>query len=403
MAYLLDGNQVGFPDPSLAEDDGFLAVGGSLEPLWLLNAYYMGIFPWYDDEEGHPYWYSLDPRMVLLPTDFRCSKSLTRLLRSRRFEVRVDTCFREVMERCASVPRPGQSGSSWISRNFIDSYCRLHEEGFAHSFETFQDGQLVGGLYGVSLCDYFSGESMFHTVTDASKVAFAKLVEFAELHGFRFIDAQQPTRHLESLGAKPIPREEFLKLLESNDTQKSYRGRWKSNTVVLLIGGNQGDRIGLLVRAMIEIANRIGVVSLASSIYETEPWGFEAEQNFMNQALVVDTDLSAEEVLKEALAIEKDLGRVRPSEDKSPLSVLHSSFSVKKYSSRPMDIDLIFYNNAVIETPELQLPHPRMHLRRFVLKPLAQIIPDFKHPKLLKTISELLAECPDSSDVKEYF
>ena len=403
MAYLLDGNQVGFPDPSLAEDDGFLAVGGSLEPLWLLNAYYMGIFPWYDDEEGHPYWYSLDPRMVLLPTDFRCSKSLTRLLRSRRFEVRVDTCFREVMERCASVPRPGQSGSSWISRNFIDSYCRLHEEGFAHSFETFQDGQLVGGLYGVSLCDFFSGESMFHTVTDASKVAFAKLVEFAELHGFRFIDAQQPTRHLESLGAKPIPREEFLKLLESNDTQKSYRGRWKSNTVVLLIGGNQGDRIGLLVRAMIEIANRIGVVSLASSIYETEPWGFEAEQNFMNQALVVDTDLSAEEVLKEALAIEKDLGRVRPSEDKSPLSVLHSSFSVKKYSSRPMDIDLIFYNNAVIETPELQLPHPRMHLRRFVLKPLAQIIPDFKHPKLLKTISELLAECPDSSDVKEYF
>ena len=403
MAYLLDGNQVGFPDPSLAEDDGFLAVGGSLEPLWLLNAYYMGIFPWYDDEEGHPYWYSLDPRMVLLPTDFRCSKSLTRLLRSRRFEVRVDTCFREVMERCASVPRPGQSGSSWISRNFIDSYCRLHEEGFAHSFETFQDGQLVGGLYGVSLCDFFSGESMFHTVTDASKVAFAKLVEFAELHGFRFVDAQQPTRHLESLGAKAIPREEFLKLLESNDIQKSYRGRWKSNTVVLLIGGNQGDRIGLLVRAMIEIANRIGVVSLASSIYETEPWGFEAEQNFMNQALVVDTDLSAEEVLKEALAIEKDLGRVRPSEDKSPLSVLRSSFSVKKYSSRPMDIDLIFYNNAVIETPELQLPHPRMHLRRFVLKPLAQIIPDFKHPKLLKTISELLAECPDSSDVKEYF
>ena len=355
------------------------------------------------DEEGDPYWYSLDPRMVLMSGDFRQSDSLTRVIRSKRYEVRIDTCFREVMERCATVARQGQESGSWISDNFIKAYCRLHDEGFAHSFETFHDGKLVGGLYGVSLCDYFSGESMFHTERDASKVAFARMVDFAAAHGFRFIDAQQPTSHLASLGAKPMPREEFLSMLESNDLKKTYRGRWKSNTVTLLIGGNEGDRVSLLMQAIIEIASRIGTVSAASSLYETEPWGFEAEQNFLNQALVVDTDLSPEEVLKEALAIEKDLGRIRPSEDKNPFSAPNPPFSVKKYSSRPMDIDLIFYNNDIVDTPALQLPHPRMHLRRFVLQPLAQIMPDKIHPKFRKTISQLLAECTDEGVVKEYF
>ena len=385
MAYLLDDDQVGFPDPRLAESDGFLAVGGTLEPLWLLNAYYMGIFPWYDDEDGDPYWYSLDPRMVLKPQDFRLSRSLERTIRSKRFEVRIDTCFREVMERCAAVERPGQTAGSWISGNFIEAYCRLHEDGFAHSFETFLDGKLVGGLYGVSLCDFFSGESMFHTERDASKVAFARMVDFAAAHGFRFIDAQQPTSHLASLGAKPMPREEFLSMLESN--------------VTLLIGGNQGDRVSLLMQAIIEIASRIGTVSAASSLYETEPWGFEAEQNFLNQALVVDTDLAAEEVLQRALEIEKDLGRVRSE----PSDIQNSKFIIHNYTSRPMDIDLIFYNNDIVDTPALQLPHPRMHLRRFVLQPLAQIMPDKIHPKFRKTISQLLAECTDEGVVKEYF
>ena len=395
MPYLLFNNRIGFPDPRLAESDGFLAVGGTLEPLWLLNAYYMGIFPWYDDEDGDPYWYSLDPRMVLFPENFRLSKSLERTLHSHRFEVRVDTCFREVMEHCASVERPGQKAGSWISPNFIEAYCRLHEEGFAHSFETFQDGELVGGLYGVSLCDWFSGESMFHTVTDASKVAFAKLVEFATMHGLRFIDAQQPTPHLASLGAKPIPREDFLALLEKNDFGRTYRGRWRNNTVVLLTGGNQGDRISLLMKAIVEVSQRIGIVSMASPVFETAPWGFEAEQNFLNQALVVDTDLSATEVLHRALEIEKELGRIRP-EGQSPDGEKH-------YASRPMDIDLIFYNSDIVDIPELQLPHPRMHLRRFVLKPLARIIPLYKHPKFGKTMTQLLEECTDEGDVKEYF
>lgn len=396
MAYILDDEQVGFPDPRLSEDDGFLAVGGSLEPLWLLNAYYMGIFPWYDDQAGHPYWYSLDPRMVLLPGEFRCSQSLARLLRSGRFEVRVDTCFRQVVEACAGVQRTGQDGT-WISPRFIDAYCEMHRQGFAHSFETFLDGQLVGGLYGVSLCDYFSGESMFHTVRDASKVAFARMVNFAAMHGFRFIDAQQPTRHLESLGARPMPREDFLSLLENNDIDKTYRGRWKNNSVVLLIGGNQGERVVLMMQAIALIAQRIGTVSVVSSLYETEPWGFEAEQKFLNQTLVVDTDLDAQSVLEAALAIEQELGRVRPTGDADWQS------DDRTYASRPIDIDLIFYNNDVVQTPSLQLPHPRMHLRRFVLQPLAQITPDLMHPKFGKTVRQLLDECTDQGEVKEYF
>lgn len=396
MAYLLDDEQVGFPDPRLSEEDGFLAVGGGMGPEWLLNAYYMGIFPWYDDDEGSPYWYSLDPRMVLLPGEFRCSKSLTRLLRSGGFEVRIDTCFRQVVEACAGVKRPGQDGT-WISPRFIDAYCELHRLGFAHSFETFQDGRLVGGLYGVSLCDYFSGESMFHTVRDASKVAFARMVNFAAMHGFRFIDAQQPTRHLESLGARPMPREDFLSLLENNDIDKTYRGRWRNNSVVLLIGGNQGERVVLMMQAIALIAQRIGTVSVVSSLYETEPWGFEAEQKFLNQALVVDTDLDAQLVLEVALAIEQELGRVRPAGGADWQS------DDRTYASRPIDIDLIFYNNDIVQTPSLQLPHPRMHLRRFVLQPLAQIIPDLMHPKFGKTVRQLLDECTDQGEVKEYF
>ena len=394
MAYLLDKEQVGFPDPRLSEKDGFLAMGGSLEPLWLLNAYYMGIFPWFDNADGDPYWFSLDPRMVLKPKDFRCSDSLRRVIRSGRYEVRVDTCFRTVMEQCAAVERPGQGPTSWISKNFIESYCRLHELGYAHSFETFMDGKLVGGLYGVSLCDYFSGESMFHLERDASKVAFARMVNFAALHGFRFIDAQQPTKHLASLGAKPIPREKFLEMLEKNDIDKTYCGRWRSNSVAMLLGGNQGDRVALLMKAIEQIAKRIGIVSVASSIYETEPWGFEAEQNFMNQAVVVDTDMKADEVLHEVLQIEKELGRVRSEQ---------AGGGVKQYTSRPMDIDLIFYNGDIVETAELQLPHPRMHLRRFVLEPLKQIMPDYIHPKLKKTVRQLLKECDDKGVVKKFF
>lgn len=400
MIYRLDDNQVGFPDPRLSEPDGFLALGGGMTVEWLLNAYYMGIFPWYDDGGGTPYWYSPDPRMLLFPGEFRCSKSLQRTVRLGRFEVRIDTAFRSVIEKCSAVKREGQDAGSWISEQFVEAYCELHRQGFAHSFETFQDGELVGGLYGVSLSDYFCGESMFHIVSDASKVAFARMVEFAQLHGFRFIDAQMYTPHLASLGAREVNREDFLQMLDHQDINKTYRGSWKSNSVVLLLGGNQGDRVALLVRAIAEISKRIGTVSLLSSMYETEPWGFEAEQNFVNQAVVVDTEMTAQEVLAEALMIEKELGRVRSEEFEDGRLF---GIGKRSYSSRPIDIDLIFYNSEIVDTEDLQLPHPRMQERRFVLVPLNEIIPTFQHPKFRKTIGQMLAECEDKGEVKKYF
>ena len=160
------------------------------------------------------------------------------------------------------------------------------------------------------------------------------------------------------------------------------------NRVALLIGGNQGDRRRLIEQATVLIQERIGTVAALSSLYETEPWGdFETEgggrkpENFLNQALLVDTSLNAHEILCEALSIEAALGRVRPT-TAHPL----------KYHSRPMDIDLIFFNDEVIDTPDLTIPHPRMHLRRFVLEPLAEIMPDYRHPLLKKTVKEMLHE-----------
>jgi leucyl/phenylalanyl-tRNA--protein transferase len=206
MIYQLDPDYPGFPNPEEAEPDGLVAIGGDLEPLRLVNAYASGIFPWYG--EGEPLlWWSLDPRMVLFPDEFRYSKSLRRVVRSGKFEVRLDARFEEVMRSCAQVDRTAQGqDSTWITEAMVEAYVRLHELGFAHSFETYCADELVGGLYGVSLGPFFFGESMFHTMTDASKVAMARLVEFCREHHFRLIDAQQQTAHLASLGARPIPR-----------------------------------------------------------------------------------------------------------------------------------------------------------------------------------------------------
>ena len=169
------------------------------------------------------------------------------------------------------------------------------------------------------------------------------------------------------------------------------------NNVALLIGGNQGDRRALIKQATELIQQSIGTVALASRCYETEPWGDfgeEAPQKFLNRALLVETPLSAHEVLEEALLIETILGRMRPpqSTTHNPLPATHYPLPTRKYSSRPMDIDLIFFNDEVIDTPDLQIPHPRMHLRRFVLEPLAEIMPEYRHPVLGKTIKEMLDE-----------
>lgn len=224
MIYELDPDYYGFPDPEEAEPDGLVAIGGDLSPQRLINAYCQGLFPWYS--EGEPImWWSLDPRMVLFLDEFRCSKSMRRLVRSGRFEVRIDTCFEEVIRHCAQVEREGQDGT-WITPEMIEAYVQLHQLGVAHSFETFREGRLVGGLYGVSVGQIFCGESMFHTETDASKVAMVHLVEFCRQHNFRLIDAQQETSHLASLGARPIKRTDYLAILGSLDFSKTLLGSW---------------------------------------------------------------------------------------------------------------------------------------------------------------------------------
>lgn len=192
---------------ALREPNGLLAMGADLSPARLLAAYRQGIFPWYS--AGDPIlWWSPDPRMVLVPSEFHCSRSLGKKIRSGTFELRVDSAFREVMQHCAATPRAGQAGT-WIQPEIIDAYCELHRLGYAHSVESWDAGDLVGGLYGIQLGRAFFGESMFAHRTDASKVALAQLVEILNRLNVELIDCQQATGHLASLGAKPVPRDAF--------------------------------------------------------------------------------------------------------------------------------------------------------------------------------------------------
>jgi leucyl/phenylalanyl-tRNA--protein transferase len=197
--------------PAGSEAPGLLAAGGELTTARLREAYGKGVFPWYS--EGQPIlWWSPDPRMVLFTSEFKVSRSLRKTLRhfilDRRCEIRIDTAFRRVIGACAATPREGQAGT-WIVPEMIDAYCDWHAEGTVHSVETWIDGQLVGGLYGINLGRMFFGESMFSHRTDASKIATAALVCFCRAHGIALIDCQQRTQHLASLGAREIPRADF--------------------------------------------------------------------------------------------------------------------------------------------------------------------------------------------------
>jgi len=201
-----------FPPVSkaLRSPNGLLCAGADLSPGRLLDAYSQGIFPWFS--EGDPIlWWSPHPRMVLFPDELRITRSLRKRAAGDRFETRVDTAFEQVMRECAA-PRDGQGGT-WILPEMIASYTRLHELGYAHSVESWRDGTLVGGLYGLHLGGVFFGESMFSRETDASKVALVKLVERVKAAGVVLIDCQQNTRHLASLGAREIPRREFVRHL----------------------------------------------------------------------------------------------------------------------------------------------------------------------------------------------
>jgi leucyl/phenylalanyl-tRNA--protein transferase len=211
-----------FPDPELAEEDGLLGVGGDLSPERLLLAYANGIFPWFS--KGEPImWWSPDPRCVLRPEKLKISTSLRQALKKGNYEVRFDTCFEEVIRQCSAAKRKGQRGT-WITKEMVEAYIRLHELGFAHSTEVFMDGKLVGGLYGLSIGGTYSGESMFHLRPEASKIALYHLVERLKERGFPLIDCQVTNQHLLSLGAEEMPRKEFLKQLVKNRDKREKKG-----------------------------------------------------------------------------------------------------------------------------------------------------------------------------------
>ncbi|MEQ1601795.1 MAG: leucyl/phenylalanyl-tRNA--protein transferase [Methylophilaceae bacterium] len=195
-------------ETALREPNGLLAFGGGLSPQRILSAYKQGIFPWYGP--GQPIqWWSPDPRMVLFPDELKISRFLAKRMRKRDYEVTADENFRAVIEACATTPRAGQNGT-WIVPEMIEAYCILHALGHAHSVECWMDNKLVGGLYGVTIGRMFFGESMFHHVTDASKIAFVTLVKQLKKRGYEMIDCQMKTEHLASLGAREIPRSEFV-------------------------------------------------------------------------------------------------------------------------------------------------------------------------------------------------
>jgi leucyl/phenylalanyl-tRNA--protein transferase len=211
-SFWLNLNEVKFPKLNLAlkEPNGLIGIGGDLSIDRLLHAYSHGIFPWYGKDEPI-LWYSPDPRMVITPETFHLSKSLRKTINSSRFNVSVNTVFPEVMRQCQNVPRAGQSGT-WISDDMISAYCNLYDAGYAHSYEVFLDKKLVGGLYGVALGSVFFGESMFSVVSNASKVAFAYLLQNSD---YKLIDCQVENKHLESLGAFNMPRDLFIQQLKA--------------------------------------------------------------------------------------------------------------------------------------------------------------------------------------------
>lgn len=223
MISILDHKNT-FPDPNNATQEGLLAIGGDLSPERVLKAYAKGIFPWYS--EGQPIlWWSPNPRLIMKPNELKVSKSLQKTIDKKKFQVTFDKDFISVIEHCSAVKRKGQD-ETWITQEMIHAFIRLHHLGFAHSVETYYDKKLVGGLYGLSIGKAFFGESMFHKMNDASKVAYYYLVQKLISWDFLFIDAQVETDHLISLGAKLIHRNKYLEMLTFALDNPTQKGKW---------------------------------------------------------------------------------------------------------------------------------------------------------------------------------
>lgn len=217
-------DKIEFPPPYLASKAGLLAVGGDLSQERLLLAYRMGIFPWYSD--GEPIlWWSPDPRLVLYPKKIRISKTLKKIIKKDKFQLSIDTAFDQVVNSCAQI-RIEKNEGTWIVQEMIDAYCRLHAAGFAHSVEAWYQGELAGGIYGVSMGKCFFGESMFSRISNASSVTLIKLVEYLRALSFDMLDCQLTTAHLIRFGAREIPRDVFLKQLKKSLEAPTRQGRW---------------------------------------------------------------------------------------------------------------------------------------------------------------------------------
>jgi leucyl/phenylalanyl-tRNA--protein transferase len=213
-----------FPPVEDATPEGVLAVGGNLSPGMLLSAYSQGIFPWYTD--GEPIlWWSPDPRFVLFPDELHVSKSMKKALRKGGFNYSLDRCFEQIIRGCRTVPRHDQNGT-WITGEMLEAYTELHHLGYAHSIEVWREGQLAGGMYGVSLGCCFFGESMYSLVPNASKAALIRFIGLMRSKGFTMLDCQVHSEHLSTLGARMIPRREFMRLLKSGLGNETYRGNW---------------------------------------------------------------------------------------------------------------------------------------------------------------------------------
>ncbi len=213
--YFLDKeNETDFPPIDQAKSSGLLAVGGNLSTTRILSAYKQGIFPWYD-ENAPIMWWSPDPRCVLIPSELKISRSLQKAINKNPYQITFNHAFENVIKACASVPRPGQSGT-WLLPEMIEAYSQLHAMGHAHSVEAWEDGKLVGGLYGIILGKVFFGESMFHTRDNASKIAFVHFVKHLQEKDFKLIDCQQTSSHMLKMGAKEISRKQFSALLQNS-------------------------------------------------------------------------------------------------------------------------------------------------------------------------------------------